>query len=174
MNHTEFDEWFKYHCGLYPGIPDWFKRMGALKEQQLDAWRATLRPVDLKLALQASDMLFSGKWECPTPYNEHPKTIKNVAFYCDMTPAHERKTKAMIEEQERLGRDRVSRDSLEAKYGAELDRLPREDVEDILLKGDKWLVEMYQRSPDSMLVREFLLLELAARKKPKSEDWGEI
>lgn len=80
MNRPEFDKWFDYHRGNFPGIEKWLEKMTSqVQVVQLDAWYRILLHIKPEEAHAATEQLFANADEAPRWYERHPQAVAAIA-----------------------------------------------------------------------------------------------
>lgn len=78
MTDTEFDTWYDYHLGYFPGVDGWMKTKVPNKPATFAAWRKTLARISLEDAKAATEALYHQAGETKG-FGKHAAIIARLA-----------------------------------------------------------------------------------------------
>lgn len=106
MLPSEFDQWFTYHMAQFTGAVAWLAKFPEVSRSPGDpsqkdvtnAWRNTLRDVELRHAKEATTLLSEGKETFPERgYDCHARTVRAVALKIAGVQKAKRRHQRMID-----------------------------------------------------------------------------
>ena len=89
MTNPDFDEWLAFHFSRFTACAGWLAKFPVTprhlgdptQRTVIDGWRETMRPVELKHAKTASQLLAVGEESFPDKgYDCHPSTVRRIAM----------------------------------------------------------------------------------------------
>ncbi len=88
MNSREFEKWEQHHQAVFPDVGRWFGEMLAVNfnrcQEVRTAWFSALSGLSLATAIEASDLLLTGKVKAPThrnSYQDFPRLILEASTF---------------------------------------------------------------------------------------------
>jgi len=170
MSPIEFSEWLEEHRSYRESkrLREWLTKLKRAERGEVVAeWMRTLKVISKSQALSATKRMHAtGELESVAP-DRHAARVLEVAQGL-RDPGAERAREAKREK--RLAEQKIARESVEERFGAELDALTPEEA-DLLaeraFEGNAFLRQFYRRKREggenprqSKLIREALLKEL--------------
>lgn len=88
MTNAEFTDWFRHHLANFPSVIGWLTKFPTKPRHECDPtqadirdrWEKCLADVSLAEAQAATDALFRGDEPLPRIFDEHPQTVRRLAF----------------------------------------------------------------------------------------------